>query len=188
VTVVRSLRACFLEPAPIARRDRLKGVDLPNGVSPVAADAEIKRLKIKGRPKEIQDRPDLPGFNGNKLNCCHLGLRICTSKCFCIYHVHRGSQPKNHLCVLSTSHKVTKCITFPNQITSQLLSYPKNWKRDGNIALQLLAPTKHNKSPPRYTLDAFEYDRSGGSSAHARTPQCLLTPVFSLVLGHNTFL
>jgi hypothetical protein len=24
------------------------------------------------------------------------------------YHVHRGSQPPNHLCVLSTSHKVTK--------------------------------------------------------------------------------
>jgi hypothetical protein len=25
----------------------------------------------------------------------------------CYYHVHRGSQPPNHLCVLSTSHTVT---------------------------------------------------------------------------------
>jgi hypothetical protein len=32
-------------------------------------------------------------------------------------------------------------------------------------------PQNRNKSPPRYTLDTFGYDRSGGSSAHARTPQ-----------------
>jgi hypothetical protein len=38
-----------------------------------------------------------------------------------------------------------------------------------------------------YVPETFEYDRSGGSSAHARTPQCLLTPVLSLGLGHILF-
>ena len=86
------------------------------------------------------------------------------------------------LCHLRPSPSLPSCVPPP----LPAVVFPRRDLVPGRVTLSPDASDSHDSASK--TLIGGIGVRSGGSSAHARIPQCLLTPVFSLVLGHNTFL